>query len=94
MLSAGLDQLSAEVNESKVAPPQPHTPAVVQHVVVPVMATRKTSALAQDTASIVDDRILRTRCEGRKPTGRIHTFGRISQRPRHSRFDLELGDDA
>ena len=41
MLSAGLDQLSAEVNESKVAPPQPHTPAVVQHVVVPVMATRE-----------------------------------------------------
>ena len=96
MLSAGLDQLSAEVNESKVAPPQPHTPAVVQHVVVPVMATReKPPALAQDTASIVDDldfEGLAARVENRKvestPSAASHNDPVIQG------FDLELGDDA
>ena len=56
MLSAGLDHLSAEVNEAKVATPQAYAPAVVQQVMIPVVSpVEERPALAQNTGSIVDD---------------------------------------
>ena len=56
MLSAGLDHLSAEVNEAKAATPQAYAPAVVQQVMIPVVSTvEERPALAQNTGSIVDD---------------------------------------
>ena len=56
MLSAGLDHLSAEVYEAKVATPQAYAPAVVQQVMIPVVSTvEEPPALAQNTGSIVDD---------------------------------------
>ena len=61
-LSSSLDQLAAEVNQQSVASPQPvHTPAVVQHVVVPVMQSvpspveETAPPMQQDTSSMVDD---------------------------------------
>jgi len=61
-LSSSLDQLAAEVNQQTVAAPQPvHTPAVVQHVVVPVIQSVPAQVedtpppMQQDTSSMVDD---------------------------------------
>jgi len=61
-LSSSLDQLAAEVNQQTVAAPQPvHTPAVVQHVVVPVIQPVPAQVedtpppMQQDTSSMVDD---------------------------------------
>ena len=56
MLSAGLDHLSAEVNEAKVVTPHAYAPAVVQQVMIPVVSpVEERPALAQNTGSIVDD---------------------------------------
>jgi len=61
-LSSSLDQLAAEVNQQTVAAPQPvHTPAVVQHVVLPVIQSVPAQVedtpppMQQDTSSMVDD---------------------------------------
>ena len=61
-LSSSLDQLAAEVNQQSVASPQPvHTPALVQHVVMPVMQSvpspveETAPPMQQDTSSMVDD---------------------------------------
>lgn len=57
MLSSGLDQLAADVNESRAAQPTPpHTPAVIQHVVVPAAVQHQPVASSpQQTGSLVDD---------------------------------------
>ena len=61
-LSASLDQLAAEVNQQAAPEPRSvHTPAMVQHVVVPVVQTLPSSVetppppMEQDTSSLVDD---------------------------------------
>ena len=58
-LSSSLDQLAAEVVDAKNAAPPPtqHTPAVIQHVVVPVATpqVQPYDAMVQDTSSMVDD---------------------------------------
>ena len=57
MLSAGLDQLAADVAQSNSEQsPVSHTPAVVQQVMVPVFTHQEPpSASPQETSSIVDD---------------------------------------
>ena len=57
MLSAGLDQLAADVAQSNSEQaPVSHTPAVVQQVMVPVFTHQEPpSAPPQDTSSIVDE---------------------------------------
>ncbi|MGB1588377.1 MAG: hypothetical protein ACPHJD_06145 [Poseidonia sp.] len=61
IMAAGLDRLSAELTEVRQASAQqPHTPALVQHVVVPVVAASAPPAaeqpppMQQDTSSMVD----------------------------------------
>ena len=56
-LSAGLDQLAADVAQSNIEQaPVSHTPAVVQQVMVPVFTHQEPpSAPPQDTSSLVDD---------------------------------------
>ena len=61
-LSASLDQLAAEVNQQAAPESRSvHTPAMVQHVVVPVVQTLPSSVetppppMEQDTSSLVDD---------------------------------------
>ena len=61
IMAARLDRLSAELTEVRQASAQqPHTPALVQHVVVPVVAASAPPAaeqpppMQQDTSSMVD----------------------------------------
>lgn len=60
-LSASVDQLAADINEVKATPSPTHTPAVVQQVVVPVVAHVPVQAnegpppMQQDTSSMIDD---------------------------------------
>jgi hypothetical protein len=60
-MAAGLDRLSAELTEVRQSSvQQPHTPALVQHVAVPVMAAAAPPAeeqpppMQQDTSSMID----------------------------------------
>jgi len=96
-LSAGLDQLAADVNHAKSSqPPLAYTPAVVQHVVVPV-ATQELRAAPppEQTASIVDDLdfdALAIRVAGDEPSGSPPSTA--YNEPVIRGFDLESGDDA
>jgi len=60
-MAAEIDRLSSELTEvQQSTPQQPHTPALVQQVVVPVMAATTPPAvqqappMQQDTSSMVD----------------------------------------
>jgi len=59
-LAAGIDHLAAEINQAKQAPAPQHTPAMVQHVVVPVAVQAPQppasggSVEESDTVSLVD----------------------------------------
>ena len=97
MLSAGLDQLAADVNESKQQQPTPaYTPAVVQQVVVPVATQhREVVPTPEQTASIVDDLDFdglanRVAQQAESPSPPVASY----DEPVIRGFDLESGEDA
>ena len=97
MLSAGLDQLAADVNESKQQQPTPaYTPAVVQQVVVPVATQhREVMPAPEQTASIVDDLDFdglanRVAQQAESPSPPVASY----DEPVIRGFDLESGEDA
>ena len=97
MLSAGLDQLAADVNESRHQQPTPaYTPAVVQQVVVPVATQRReVSPAPEQTASIVDDLDFdglanRVAQQAEPPPSSTASY----DEPVIRGFDLESGKDA
>jgi hypothetical protein len=56
MLSSGIDRLAADVNQSKATRPvSSYTPAVVQHVMVPVPAQQPAMPQPEPSPSTVDD---------------------------------------
>ena len=96
-LSAGLDQLAADVNHAKSSQPAPaYTPAVVQHVVVPVATQQqRVDPAPEQTASIVDDLdfdALASRVAGNEPP--VPPSSTAYNEPVIRGFDLESGDDA
>ena len=97
MLASGLDQLAADVNESKASQPTPtYTPAVVQHVAVPaVVPQRREVSSPEPTGSIVDDLdfdavAARVANQERAPSPPATSYNE----PVIRGFDLESGDDA
>lgn len=96
-LSAGLDQLAADVNHAKVSQPAPaYTPAMVQHVVVPVATQQqRVDPAPEQTASIVDDLdfdALASQVAGHEP--QVPGSSTAYNEPVIRGFDLESGDDA
>lgn len=96
-LSAGLDQLAADVNHAKSSQPAPaYTPAMVQHVVVPVATQQqRVTPAPEQTASIVDDLdfdALANRVAGDESP--VPPPSTAYNEPVIRGFDLESGDDA
>jgi hypothetical protein len=97
MLSVSLDQLTADVNDTKVSQPTPaYIPAVVQHVAVPVVTQPQRVERAHEQApSIVDDLdfdALASRVARHEPPDSPPTTS--YNEPVIRGFDLESGEDA
>ena len=94
-LSAGLNQLAAEVAHSQASQPTlAYTPAIVQHVMVPAAQPVQTPPpVVQDHPSMVDDLDI----EGLLSNAADHSPPRPVQQPSHNEpvirgFDVESSD--